>query len=101
VFARFSLANEIEIAILSRIQHRVLKVGVWFVPGLIGEKGANRRVFEDPTMTTKDNAAHQRQVFKRDAGEVRRLQGGFGKIEVLPTLHRVLGLSGESSKQNY
>ena len=56
-------------------------------------------VLEDAPVTSENNAAHERQVFKGNVGEVGRLQRRLCKIKVLPAIHAVLGVYGECSKQ--
>src|SRR6476469_765616 len=73
MFACFRHTDQIEIVTLGRVEHRVLKVGIGFVPILRFQKRLNCRILEDPTVATKYNSTHERQVFELET----RYVGGF------------------------
>src|SRR6266540_2042564 len=90
MLARFSIANEIQIAALDIIEHGILKVGIGVKPASFGEITIDFRILKHSTMSAEDYPANQFQIFQRQFRDFRRLKGGLRKIIVFPALHCIL-----------
>src|SRR6266487_4248739 len=89
VGARFRPADYVEVASLHVVEHRVVKVRVWFVPVLPLEKALDFLVFEHASVPSEHNAAEFGELMRCQLPNVGRRDGIPSEVETDPPCERI------------